>query len=112
MACVNNYILNTQKILAKPHNLCSHGQVTSLGMFVLFIIRKLSKDIVRIVKWYPHPIREDLRIVNSILIRKFADTDTRYPRILRMLPQPKFTLVGKVHGGSAQEDVAASYGGR
>lgn len=35
-------------------------------MFVLFIIGKLSKDIVRIVKWYPHPIREDLRILRML----------------------------------------------
>ena len=65
-------------------------------MFVLFTIRKISKDIVRIVKWHPHPIRADLRMVNSIRIRKFADADTRYPRILRMLPQPmlKTTPIG------------------
>ena len=60
-------------------------------MFVLFTIRKISKDIVRMVRLHPHPIRADLRMVNSIRIRKFADADTRYSRILRMLPQPTST---------------------
>ena len=64
-------------------------QVTSLGMFVMFTYPRISLDIRKFVDYYPYPIRADMRIASRIHIRKFANRITQYPRILRIVPQPR-----------------------
>ena len=58
-------------------------------MFVMFTYPRISLDIRKFVDYYPYPIRADMRIASRIHIRKFANRITQYPRILRIVPQPR-----------------------